>query len=179
MKPIRVPSLVLLALLIAGICLIRAEDTPSGSSSKSDSAATPIKAPSLRKPGFVFMEFGTPHVEEYLAYFEAVADFKLTYRKSGYLMAQSQYAELTFIDPKYWASGHVFSGKMTGSGQGVGIEIGVVVADLDKSFAAAQQFQSKGWPISTGIVRRPWGVRDFRVVAPDGYYFRFTEGHSE
>jgi len=31
-------------------------------------------------------------------------------------------------------------------------------------------------PVSTGIVRRPWGVRDFRVLAPDGYYFRFTEG---
>ena len=52
-----------------------------------------------------------------------------------------------------------------------------MVADLDKAYAAALKFKDKGWPISTGIVRRPWGVRDFRVLAPDGYYLRFTEGH--
>ena len=60
---------------------------------------------------------------------------------------------------------------------GLGIEIGIVVADLDKAYAAALKFKDKGWPISTGIVRRPWGARDFRVLAPDGYYLRFTEGH--
>jgi hypothetical protein len=49
-----------------------------------------------------------------------------------------------------------------------------VVADLDRAYAAAQKH--KGFPISTGIVRRPWGVRDFRVLAPEGYYLRFTEG---
>jgi hypothetical protein len=48
---------------------------------------------------------------------------------------------------------------------------------LDKTYAAA--VKQKGWPISTGIVRRPWGVRDFRVLSPDGYYLRFTEGPSK
>ena len=98
-------------------------------------------------------------------------------RKPGYIVAQSDRAELTFIDPKFWSGGHPFSGKLTGSDQGLGIEIGIVVADLDKAYAAALKFKDKGWPISTGIVRRPWGARDFRVLAPDGYYLRFTEGH--
>jgi lactoylglutathione lyase len=131
----------------------------------------------LRKPGFVFMELGTTHVEEYFSFFESVADFRILSRQPGYLVARSDLAELTFIDPKFWSGGHPFSGKLTGSGQGLGIEIGIVVADLDKAYAAALKFKDKGWPISTGIVRRPWGVRDFRVLAPDGYYLRFTEGH--
>jgi len=149
--------------------------------SATDNKSTPVNPaadePSLRKPGFIFMELGTTHVEEYVSFFESVADFKVMSRKPGYIVARSDLAELTFIDPKFWSNGHPFSGKLTGSGQGLGIEIGIVVADLDKAYAAALQFKDKAWPISTGIVRRPWGVRDFRVLAPDGYYLRFTEGH--
>ena len=143
-------------------------------------AAEPPKpaesAPSLRKPGFVFMELATQRVEDYTDFFGSVADFKVTFRKPGYVQASSALAELTFIDPKHWGPGHPFHGKVTGNGMGVGIEIGIVVADLDKAYAAALKFKDKGWPVSTGIVMRPWGVRDFRVVAPDGYYLRFTEG---
>jgi len=164
-------------LLLASLQAPADDASKSAAETKSDPANSTATAPSLRKPGFVFMELGTTHVEEYLSFFESVADFKVMMRKPGYVEACSERAELTFIDPKYWSNGHPFSGKLTGSGQGVGIEIGIVVADLDKAYAAAVQFQDKGWPISTGIVRRPWGVRDFRVLAPDGYYLRFTEGH--
>ena len=31
-----------------------------------------------------------------------------------------------------------------------------------------------GWPIEEDIMRRPWGLQDFRVLDPDGYYLRFT-----
>jgi hypothetical protein len=58
----------------------------------------------------------------------------------------------------------------------MGVEIGLVVGDLDKAYAAAVVCNDKGWSISLGIGRRPWGVRDFRVLAPDGYYVRVTEG---
>ena len=55
----------------------------------------------------------------------------------------------------------------------MGVEVGLVVADLDKTFAAAK---GQGWKISSGIGLRPWGLRDFRVLSPDGFYLRFTEG---
>jgi hypothetical protein len=28
-----------------------------------------------------------------------------------------------------------------------------------------------------GLTSRPWGLRDFRLVDPDGYYWRVTEPH--
>jgi lactoylglutathione lyase len=165
------------SLLLAALLGAHAADPSKAPADKSDSGAPATNTPSLRKPGFVFMELGTTRVDDYLSFFESVADFKLMSRKPGYIEARSDLAELTFIDPKFWSGGHPFSGKLTGSGQGLGIEIGIVVADLDKAYAAALKLKDKGWPISTGIVRRPWGVRDFRVLAPDGYYLRFTEGH--
>lgn len=158
-------------LFLAAAYLSRAEES---SKEKPESAAS---GPSLRKPGFVFMELATTRPEAYLAYFESVAGFKAVRQELGYIQARSEHAELTFLDPtKIWAKGHPFSGKLNGTGQGLGIEIGIVVADLDKAYAAASALKDKGWPISTGIVLRPWGVRDFRVLAPEGYYFRFTEG---
>jgi lactoylglutathione lyase len=173
----------IIAFTATGLFLIASPGAHADDSSKTATDNKPVPAnpaasePSLRKPGFIFMELGTTHGEDYFSFFESVAEFKLMSRKPGYIVARSDLAELTFIDPKFWSNGHPFSGKLTGSGQGLGIEIGIVVADLDKAYAAALKFQDKGWPISTGIVRRPWGVRDFRVLAPDGYYLRFTEGH--
>ena len=164
-------------LLMAALRTTADDSSKSASENKSDSANPAASAPSLRKPGFIFMELSTTRVEEYFTFFANVADFQLLSRQPGYVVAHSDLAELTFIDPKFWAHGHPFSGKLTGSDQGVGIEIGIVVADLDKAYAAAVKLKDRGWPISTGIVRRPWGVRDFRVLAPDGYYLRFTEGH--
>jgi hypothetical protein len=170
--------------LAAGLLLLsclatRAEDSPKSApaakAASADSAAS--TEPSLRKPGFMFMELSTTRGEDYFSFFESVAGFRIMERRPGYIEARSDRAELTFIDPSFWSKGHPFSGKINGTGQGVGIEIGIVVADLDKAFAAAEKFKDKGFPISTGIVRRPWGVRDFRVLVTEGYYFRFTEGH--
>ena len=169
----------LAASLALGLSVIPAfaSDEPKASGEAKVSANDPTVAPSLRKPGFVFMEIATPRVEAYVTYFESVAGFKVTRRMQDYVDTRSDVAELTFLGPKIWGGGHPFSGKVTGSGQGIGIEIGIVVADLDKAYAEAVKLKDQGWPISTGIVKRPWGVRDFRVLAPEGYYFRFTEGH--
>jgi hypothetical protein len=61
-----------------------------------------------------------------------------------------------------------------GSGQGPRVEIGIVVEDLDKAFAAAQKHPA--WTIADRIARQSWGVRDFRVWSPERYYLRITEG---
>jgi hypothetical protein len=55
------------------------------------------------------------------------------------------------------------------------VEIGLVVPDLDAAYANALKFKEQGFKVSAGIGLRPWGVRDFRILTPDGYYLRFTE----
>ncbi len=52
------------------------------------------------------------------------------------------------------------------------VEVGLVVGDLDRAHAAAVK---SNWRVTGSIQKRPWGVRDFRVLSPDGYYLRFTE----
>ena len=52
-----------------------------------------------------------------------------------------------------------------------GIEI---VLEVDNVETERDAIVSFGWPLETDLAVRPWGLRDFRVRDPDGYYLRFT-----
>jgi predicted enzyme related to lactoylglutathione lyase len=53
----------------------------------------------------------------------------------------------------------------------IGVELVLEVADLD---AAHDRILSAGWSLTEEITARPWGLRDFRLLDPDGYYWRVT-----
>ncbi len=55
---------------------------------------------------------------------------------------------------------------------GCGVEIVLEVADIDTAFAKAQAMEPKK---SSMLVTQKWGLRDFRVIDPDGYSVRVTE----
>lgn len=53
------------------------------------------------------------------------------------------------------------------------VEIVLMVEDLD----AAHERASRLGAVVAPLVRRPWGVRDFRAADPFGFYLRFSEPH--
>jgi uncharacterized glyoxalase superfamily protein PhnB len=55
---------------------------------------------------------------------------------------------------------------------GRGVEFVLEVADLQAAYAHAVAQQ---WPLSAPWQRQPWGLHDFRLADPDGYYWRVTE----
>ncbi|RWY68772.1 VOC family protein [Rhizobium sp. WSM1325] len=63
----------------------------------------------------------------------------------------------------------------TGQRAGLGIEIVLKVADVEDAYRAAKV---SGWPLSD-LALQPWGLRDFRLVDPDGYYVRVTGRKNE
>ncbi len=54
----------------------------------------------------------------------------------------------------------------------VGVELVLEVDDLDDEL---DHVQRAGWPLADDLQARPWGLRDFRLVDPSGYYLRITE----
>lgn len=52
-----------------------------------------------------------------------------------------------------------------------GVEIVLEVDDLD---AEERSVVEAGWPLEQRITQQPWGLRDFRLLDPDGYYLRVT-----
>ena len=59
--------------------------------------------------------------------------------------------------------------------RGTGVEIVLEVEDLDVAHAAVR---AAGHPLAAEPTDRPWGVRDFRLTDPDGYYLRITRGQT-
>jgi catechol 2,3-dioxygenase-like lactoylglutathione lyase family enzyme len=54
---------------------------------------------------------------------------------------------------------------------GRGIEL---VLEVDDVTALCEQVLDQGWPLSDTLAQRPWGLTDFRILDPDGYYWRIT-----
>ena len=54
---------------------------------------------------------------------------------------------------------------------GQGVEIVLEVDDIESMY---QHVVSEKWPRSAELGHQPWGLTDFRVLDPDGYYWRVT-----
>lgn len=46
--------------------------------------------------------------------------------------------------------------------------------EVDDVGAMCQHVVSQGWPLAAELKPQPWGLTDFRVSDPDGYYWRVT-----
>lgn len=53
-----------------------------------------------------------------------------------------------------------------------GVEL---VLEVDDVVAERDQITAAGWPMAEDLRDRPWGLRDFRVLDPAGYYLRITD----
>jgi uncharacterized glyoxalase superfamily protein PhnB len=61
-----------------------------------------------------------------------------------------------------------------GTKRGYGIEIAIPVDDVEASYQQVKQFAH----ISSALKMQPWGVKDFRIEDPFGFYLRITERHN-
>ncbi|GHG00400.1 hypothetical protein GCM10017783_10680 [Deinococcus piscis] len=59
--------------------------------------------------------------------------------------------------------------------RGLGVELVLEVPDVQAAHAQAVAHAPQVSP----LVRQPWGLTDFRVTDPDGYYWRVTEQRRE
>jgi len=92
----------------------------------------------------------------------------------GYLVMRRGRSVLRFWPGSDRLQSHpYFGGFPPGSRRGYGVEIVVVVEDLDALYARARAFAAVLEPLR----QRPWGLRDFRLADPFGYYLRITEPH--
>lgn len=60
---------------------------------------------------------------------------------------------------------------IVGERVGRGIELVMEVNDIK---AMHKRVRSANWPLSGELQHQTWGLTDFRVLDPDGYYWRIT-----
>ncbi len=70
-----------------------------------------------------------------------------------------------------------FSRQRLATGRGAGVEIVLELDSLEQLTALHDQCQARS-AVTEPLRSRPWGLQDFRVVDPDGYYLRLTHGNA-
>jgi hypothetical protein len=51
----------------------------------------------------------------------------------------------------------------------------VLVLEVDDVIAERDRVITAGWPLAEDLQDRPWGLTDFRILDPGGYYLRITD----
>ena len=52
-----------------------------------------------------------------------------------------------------------------------GVEL---VLEVDEVVGERDRVRGRGWPLEEDLQQRPWGLQDFRLLDPNGYYLRIT-----
>jgi predicted enzyme related to lactoylglutathione lyase len=71
---------------------------------------------------------------------------------------------------KLGTSGY-FTPELLAARRGLGVEIVIEVDDVD---AARARVAHHGYQLVRDMKKQPWGLRDFRLADPDGYYLRIS-----
>ena len=75
------------------------------------------------------------------------------------------------------AAGQGFTRQRLARDEGAGVEIVLELDDLNELRALYEHCRPRA-VISEELRLRPWGLQDFRLADPDGYYLRITHGNS-
>jgi lactoylglutathione lyase len=107
-----------------------------------------------------------------VAFYTGVMGFDLVREEPGYASLRRGEVILGLGSiSKLPAEGGYFTRDIAERRCGLGVESVLEVSDLDNYHA---RILASGYEIFEPLRERPWGLRDFRVVDPDGYYLRIT-----
>jgi lactoylglutathione lyase len=113
-------------------------------------------------------------VEASIRFYERALGFQVERRESDYASLRRGDAVLGLapvakLPPTGESPG--FTRERVSATRGAGVEIVLEVDDLD---AAIRRVDGAGYPVAERLQWRDWGLRDFRLLDPDGYYVRVT-----
>lgn len=122
--------------------------------------------------GLIFIELYTLDIPTRTRLFTEVFGFSVVHEEQGFVGLRSPTAIVLLNDGVGLPVGHRFEGRITGRDHGDGVEIGMVVEYLEETRLRA--IGLGGYQVSD-IVLQEWGLKDFRITTPDGFYLRVTE----
>lgn len=124
----------------------------------------------MAEPASLRLELFVRDVGESVAFYRDVLGFAVESEQPGYV-AMRLGSVIFGIGPQSGLpEGHHFRATLD-QPNGMGVEIVIEVDDID---ALHERVNAARYPVAVGLGRRPWGLTDFRIVDPDGYFLRPT-----
>lgn len=112
-------------------------------------------------------------LDAFVKFYTEVLGFTLTVdqRGTGYPYAAVEHGRVRIGAARAWEQVDR-QARTPPAGVEIVLEVGDVTAFRDRVLAA-------GYPLEQDLRRRPWGLTDFRVHDPAGYYLRITNRASD
>lgn len=154
-----------IAVFLRAVLTGAAAAVPNGAEATDPSAGAPV-AMTVRFELFV----KDTHVSA--EFYSRVLGFQCDTDAGPYIRATSGSVRIGICDQSTLGETHHFSPTAMQGQKGAGTEIVLEVENLD---ALHERVVKSGYAIREELMKRPWGLRDFRIVDPDGYYLRITE----
>lgn len=104
-------------------------------------------------------------------FYTKILDFKLVYSNDKYFSIKRDSLIIGIGYADKLRDGHYFRPEVITERKGLGLEIVLEVDHIEKEF---KKIQESGYFISEELQKREWGLTDFRLIDPDGYYLRIT-----
>jgi catechol 2,3-dioxygenase-like lactoylglutathione lyase family enzyme len=118
------------------------------------------------------LELFVDDLDASVAFYTGVLGFAVSRRSADYVSLRRGLVTLG-LGPivKLGPTGHRAAPK------GTGVEIVLELDSVAELVALHEECQVRG-VVAEALCLRPWGLRDFRLVDPDGYYLRVTHGNA-
>jgi lactoylglutathione lyase len=107
-------------------------------------------------------------------FYESVLGLIPTRHPGGYVALRGGGVEIGLGSVGNLRIGHHFRHANFVEPRGLGVEIVLEVDDVDACYLKAQRAIALTPGALERIKDQEWGLRDFRIVDPDGYYLRVT-----
>ena len=119
------------------------------------------------------LELFVEDMEASIAFYTRVLAFDLERHEPGDYASLRRGSVVFGLGPvaKLPEKGGYFGRDIATRRRGLGVEIVLEVDDVE---GWRDRVVASGHPIFEPLLDRPWGLRDFRIADPDGYYLRVT-----
>lgn len=124
------------------------------------------------------LELFVDDLDASVAFYARVLGFTVQRRAADYVSLRRGRVVLG-LGPvaKLPSSGPGFTRGRLASGKGAGVEIVLELDSVEEVAAPHEDCRARAL-VAEALRDRPWGLRDFRLFDPDGYYLRVTHGEA-
>jgi catechol 2,3-dioxygenase-like lactoylglutathione lyase family enzyme len=117
------------------------------------------------------LELFVKDMDKSVAFYVETLGFEKLKGGSDYIPVRSGSVLIGLGRVDHLPNNHYFNPEIQTGRRGAGVEIVLELEDIQKVYG---QVKASGWTILSPLQKRPWGLTDFRIADPDGYYLRIT-----
>ncbi len=116
-------------------------------------------------------ELFSADVEKTVDFYCMLLGFNIVKKSANYVSLQRDRVIIGIGSQADLSRDHYFQPEIKTARKGLGVEIVLEVDDIE---AEHQKFADANYPLESELTLQRWGLTDFRLEDPNGYYIRIT-----